>query len=336
MSSSLTAVVLAAGKGTRMKSDKAKVLHEVFFKPMVHHVLDAIKLTSVSQTAIIIGHQKEKVQASLNGYEYVAVTQEEQLGTGHAVLCAEQACATSDHVMILCGDTPLVKGEMLQALLEQHLQKNAAVTLLTTELANPFGYGRIIKDSQGNVIAIVEQKDASPSQQQIRDINAGIYVVEKEFLFTALHQVGTDNSQKEMYLTDIISIAVNSGRQVHNFSHPQAIDVLGVNSRVELAQAHQELKMRHNEEVLLSGVTMLHPQSITIAPDCLVGKDVLLHSNISITDATDVGPEVTVEPGCVLKGCTIEAGALIGANSVLENIQVTSGEQVPPLTYRHS
>jgi len=334
MSSFITAVVLAAGKGTRMKSDQAKVLHEVFFKPMVHHVLDSINQISVNQTAIIIGHQKEKVLTSLTGYEYVAVTQEEQLGTGHAVLCAEQTCTKADHVMILCGDTPLVKGEMLQALLDQHLQGNAAVTLLTTELENPFGYGRIIKDAQGNVTQIVEQKDATEEQQQICEINAGIYVVEKDFLFTALHQVGTDNSQGEVYLTDIVSIAVNSGRQVHNFSHPEPIDVLGVNSRIELAQAHQELQMRFNREMMLSGVSMLNPQSLTIAPDCTVGKDSLLMSSITLTGATHIGAEVIIEPGCLLHGCSIGDGAVIGANSVLRGSQVKNNERVPPLTHR--
>lgn len=330
----ITAVVLAAGKGTRMKSDKAKVLHEVFFKPMVHHVLDSIQQIPVQQSIVIVGHQQERVASSLKEYEYIPVTQQEQLGTGHAVLCTETACTNAEQVMILCGDTPLVRPEMLQALLEQHLDTDATLTLLTTSLDNPFGYGRIVKDALHDVVEIVEQKDATPEQQKICEINAGIYVVKKDFLFSALHQVGTDNSQGEVYLTDIVSIAVNSGHKVHNFSHPEAIDVLGVNSRVELALAHQELQKRCNHEFMLTGITMLFPDTTLIAPTCSIGGDCILYPGIQLTGKTSLGRGCIVNTGAVLHDCTVADSAVIGAHAVLENCSIDQNERIPPLVHR--
>jgi bifunctional UDP-N-acetylglucosamine pyrophosphorylase / glucosamine-1-phosphate N-acetyltransferase len=199
--SSVSAVVLAAGKGTRMKSAKAKVLHELFFKPMLHHVLDAVVAAGIEQIAVIVGHQRKEVLASLHGYRIVPVVQEEQLGTGHAVFCAEAACAQAGLVMILCGDTPLIRPETLQAMLRQHQEREAALTLMTTELDQPFGYGRIISDASGHVLRIVEEKDADEAERAVCEINAGIYLAAKEFLFAALRQVGRSNSQGEVYLT---------------------------------------------------------------------------------------------------------------------------------------
>jgi bifunctional UDP-N-acetylglucosamine pyrophosphorylase/glucosamine-1-phosphate N-acetyltransferase len=172
----ITAVILAAGKGTRMKSDKAKVLHELFFKPMLHHVLDTVQQAGIDEVAIIVGHQKKQVLESLNGYTFSPVFQEEQLGTGHAVLCAEAACQNAELVMILCGDTPLIRPETLQEMINLHLDSGARLTLMTTLLDNPFGYGRIISDKNGRILKIVEQKDATLEQQAVSEINAGIYL----------------------------------------------------------------------------------------------------------------------------------------------------------------
>uniref|UniRef100_UPI0040579CAA bifunctional UDP-N-acetylglucosamine diphosphorylase/glucosamine-1-phosphate N-acetyltransferase GlmU n=1 Tax=Candidatus Electrothrix sp. TaxID=2170559 RepID=UPI0040579CAA len=331
----ISAVILAAGKGTRMKSDKAKVLHELFFKPMLHHVLDTVSATDVGHLAVIVGHQRERVLASLAeppaSYTFSPVIQEEQLGTGHAVLCAESACASFDLVMILCGDTPLIRPETLQAMIDEHLASKTVLSLMTTVLDDPFGYGRIISNSQGGVVEIVEQKDATPEQQAIQEINAGIYLIDREFLFSTLQQVGTDNSQGEVYLTDIVSIATEQGHQVEKFVHRPAIDVLGVNSRVELAQAHNELQIRHNQKVMLSGVSMYSPESILIAPDCQIGQDVTLHAGVQITGASVIGKKAEIASGALLHNCQIGAGAVIGAHAVLRNCTVEEGEQVRPL-----
>ncbi|MGB5685749.1 MAG: sugar phosphate nucleotidyltransferase, partial [Candidatus Electrothrix sp.] len=300
-SPNISAVILAAGKGTRMKSDQAKVLHELFFKPMLHHVLESVAATDIGHLAVIVGHQREKVLASLQEaptpYQFTPVVQEEQLGTGHAVLCAESACASADLVMILCGDTPLIRSETLQAMIDRHQASKSVLTLMTTVLDNPFGYGRIITDAEGGVVAIVEQKDASAEQRALQEINAGIYLVDADFLFSALQQVGTDNSQGEVYLTDIVSIATKQGHRVEKFVHPPAIDVLGVNSRVELAQAHSELQMRHNREIMLSGVTMYGPETILISPDCQVGQDCVVQAGVQITGSAKIGSRVLVGSG---------------------------------------
>jgi bifunctional UDP-N-acetylglucosamine pyrophosphorylase/glucosamine-1-phosphate N-acetyltransferase len=314
---SISAVILAAGKGTRMKSGKAKVLHELFFKPMLHHVLDAVAAAGIERPAVIVGHQRGEVLASLQEYRISPVAQEEQLGTGHAVLCAEIACQSAALVMILCGDTPLIRPETLQAMIQQHQEKKAALTLMTTELDNPFGYGRIISDASGQVLRIVEQKDAAEEQRAIREINAGIYLAERGFLFAALRQVGTDNSQGEVYLTDIVGIAVKQGCRVEKFIHRPAIDVLGVNSRVELAQAHAELQMRRCRELMLAGVTIYSPETVLVSPESVIGQDAVLHAGVQISGR-----------------CRIGAGAVIGAHSVLHGCVVAPGEQVPPLTRR--
>jgi bifunctional UDP-N-acetylglucosamine pyrophosphorylase/glucosamine-1-phosphate N-acetyltransferase len=336
----ISAVILAAGKGTRMKSDQAKVLHELFFKPMLHHVLDAVTATDIGQIAVIVGHQRERVLASLQEapilYQFTPVVQEEQLGTGHAVLCAESACDAADLVMILCGDTPLIRSETLQAMIDRHQESKAVLTLMTTVLDDPFGYGRIITDAKGGVVAIVEQKDATDEQRAVREINAGIYLVDRKFLFSALQQVGTDNSQGEVYLTDIVSIARQQRHRVEKFVHRPAVDVLGVNSRVELAQAHHELQLRHNRKIMLTGVTMYCPETILISPDCRIGQDCVIRAGVQITGTSQIGGKVQLASGAVLHNCQIGDKAVIGANSVLEDCSVQEGEQVPPLTARLS
>lgn len=327
------ALVLAAGKGTRMKSARAKVLHEVFFRPMIHHVLDAVQMAKIDRCAVVVGHQSKEVLAALDGYAVTPVIQEEQLGTGHAVLCAESACRNADLVMILCGDTPLIQPETLQQMLAAHEQAQATLTLMSTILAQPFGYGRIISDAQGKVAAIVEEKDASEEQRRIQEINAGIYLAKRDFLFQALAQVDSNNSQGEIYLTDIVAIAIKQGLKVERFVHEQAIDTLGVNSRGELAKAHAVLQARRNEVLMRDGVSLYHPDSILVAPDCCIGKDSVLEGPIRISGASQIGEACHLSPGCVLHNCQIGDGAQIGANTVMENYQVKAGAKIAPLSY---
>ena len=334
MEPSITAIVLAAGKGTRMRSKRAKVLHEVFFQPMIHHVLHAINQASINHCAVIVGHQRQEVMAALDGFSVTAVLQEEQLGTGHAVLCAEQACTGADMVMILCADTPLIGAATLRDMISLYRHRQADLTLMTTLLDQPFGYGRILCDEQGAVLAIVEEKDATEEQRQIREVNAGIYLVDKKVLFDTLRRVGTDNSQGEMYLTDIIAIANQMGRNVQKFLHPEAIDVLGVNSRIELAQAQATLQCRHNHSHMLAGVTLYAPETTLIAPGCVIGQDTHLQGNTRIDGGTTIGTNCHIDRGCVLHACQIGDNVSIGANTVLEHCTIAENSFVPPLTYR--
>lgn len=330
----LTAIILAAGKGTRMKSNKAKVLHEVFFRPMIHHVMDAVNETAVNETVVIVGHQHDWVLDSLREYTFTGVVQKEQLGTGHAALCAEEACAGTDTVLILCGDTPLIRSETLDAMISQHHSSGSMLTLMTTNLDNPFGYGRILSDNEGKVTAIVEEKDADDSQRQIKEINAGIYLADRSFLFQALKKVGTDNSQGEVYVTDIVAIANRDGHRPAKFRHDNAIDVLGVNSRVELAAAHREIQRRRNTELMLSGVTMYGPESIYIQQGIPVGQDTVIHPGVNMTGKTSVGIGCIIEPGVFLNDCTVNNNAIIGAWSTLHKWTVQPSEYIFPRTIR--
>ncbi len=334
MNSSVTAIILAAGKGTRMKSSKAKVLHQVFFKPMLHHVLDTVHQAAIDHCVVIVGHQKERVVESLQGYEVTPVVQEEQLGTGHAVLSAESACRDAGLIMILCGDSPLIRPEILTKMIGYHRRSEAGLTLMTTLLDEPFGYGRIISKDDGSVAAIVEEKDATAEQRKIREVNAGIYLADRQFLFSALQGVGTDNAQGEVYLTDIVAIANDKGIGVGKFVHPAAIDVLGINSRLELAQAHRELQMRRNRELMLDGVTMYDPATTLVAPTVSLGRDCILYGGVQITGRSTLGSSCILEPGvCLHDVCTADE-VFIGANSVLHNCQLERAEHIVPLTYR--
>lgn len=324
--SQLTVIVLAAGKGTRMKSAKAKVLHEVCSAPMLHHVLNAIAPLKAGRTIAIVGHQRQAVIDSIKGYDFVPVTQEEQLGTGHAVLVAEHAVPEdSETVMILCGDTPLIRPETLQEMFASHSESGAVLTVMTTMLDNPTNYGRIISDENDHLRGIVEQKDATPDQQAIQEINAGIYCVDKSFLFQTLKDVGTDNSQGEVYLTDIVSMAVNSDLKVEKYITPNSQDVLGVNSRVELSQAHSELHMRKNRELMLQGITIQSPESVFISSQSTVGKDSLIMNGVHLEGTSQIGSQCVLKQGVILTDCIIGDNVVIGPYSVLSQCTVTAG-----------
>lgn len=240
----INCLILAAGKGTRMKSAKAKVLHQICAAPMLHHVLAAVADLPVAKTIVVIGHQKQEVAATLANYPVTLVIQEEQLGTGHAVSCAEGYLRdTGRPVLILCGDVPLIRPETLQAMLDDHNRKQATLTVMTTTLADPAGYGRIISDGD-QILRIIEDREASAAQKKINEINAGIYCAEPTFLFAALKKVRPDNSQSEIYLTDIIEIASNEGKKVNRFAGAAAEEVLGVNSMIELERADQLMRKR--------------------------------------------------------------------------------------------
>ncbi len=329
----INAVVLAAGKGTRMKSEKAKVLHQVFFKPMVHHVLDTICATGIDSCTVIIGHQRQRVAKSLQPYpDVTTVVQREQLGTGHAVLFAEESCLASDTIMILCGDTPLIRSETLEAMIEQHRKNGATLTLMTTRLEDPFGYGRIVSDQENTVSEIVEQKDCDEYQLELKEINAGIYLADRKFLFEALKQVGTDNAQGEVYLTDIVTIANRQGHVVYKFAHPDSIDVLGVNSRIELSQAHQELQRRRNQELMLAGVTIYGPETVMISPEASIEQDTVIYPGVRIIGNSTIGRDCILESGVQLEGCHIASQVTIGAHCCLNNCNVATAQKIPALT----
>jgi len=216
---------------------------------MILHVMDTIKALSLNYTYVIVGHQKEKVAELLSGYQAGSIVQKEQLGTGHSVLCAEKELKSiGGSVLILSGDVPLIRVETLKAMLSDHARNKPVLTLMTTIMNDPTNYGRIVRSGQGGLLGIVEEKDATAEQKKIREINAGIYCAEIPFLFEALKKVGTDNKQGEMYLTDIVKIAIDSGLRVDTFTGASSEEVLGINSRDELARANEYLKQLEHEQ----------------------------------------------------------------------------------------
>ena len=319
----LFAIILAAGKGTRMKSDLAKVLHQVFFAPMIHHVVEAVQRIQPLVTVVIVGHQRDAVIASLSGYNLRFAIQESQRGTGHAVLCAKSMLGReSGVVMILCGDTPLLDSQTLAAMYQEHVRKGPSLTIMTTVLEDPTHYGRIITDGRGRVEAIVEEKDASPEQRLIKEINAGIYCVNSEFLFDALARVGTD----------IVSIAVASGHIVETFVNTTPQDVLGVNSRVELAQAHKALQLRRNIQLMLQGVTMHDPETTAVAQSATINRDTILEAGVRITGISSVGSSCRIGTGSLLEDCVVEEACTIGPYCFLHGVHLHPGAVIAPHT----
>lgn len=329
----ISAVILAAGKGTRMKSSQAKVLHELNFQPMIHHVLDAVVPLDLHQIVLVTGHQRQIVEDSCKHYHIDFVEQTEQLGTGHAVLTAEHIVKKDvSVVMILCGDTPLIRTETLHAMISGHVSSGHFLTVMTTQMDNPTNYGRILVDDRGYITAIVEEKDASPEQKNIKDINAGIYCVNAEFLFASLKQVGTDNKQGEMYLTDIVALAAAAEQPVYKFQCPEPEEVLGVNSRRELSMANSRLQARVLNQLMLSGVSIDKPDTVTVEKSVCIGQDTLLCPNVYLSGKTIIGNNCTVEPFCYIADSEIGNNVIIGAGSYVKGAALVDDAIVPPHT----
>jgi bifunctional UDP-N-acetylglucosamine pyrophosphorylase/glucosamine-1-phosphate N-acetyltransferase len=327
----INALILAAGLGTRMKSTKAKVLHEVLFKPMLIHVLDTVKSLNLDHTYVIVGHQRQKVAALVAGYRADCIPQEEQLGTGHAVLCAEKELSrTGGTVLILSGDVPLVKSDSLRAMLADHRENKPALTLMATTLEDPTNYGRIVRNSSGGLLEIVEEKDATDRQKKIREINAGIYCAEVSFLFGALKKVGSNNKQGEIYLTDIVKIAIEMGLQVGIFSGAGSEEVLGVNSRAELAAANKYLQHQKNSELMADGVSLIDPETIFIQQEVLIGSDTVINANVQISGTSIIGKNCTIGPDVVLHDCLIGDNAVIEPFCHLTSCKVQNNQTVTP------
>lgn len=292
-----TAVILAAGQGTRMKSKLPKVLHKVLGKPMVQWVIDCLEQAGVKEKIAVLGHGGEKV-ANVVANQVNIVYQTEQLGTGHAVMQATSAFAPdNDCVLVICGDTPLLRAETIQRLIAQHQQEQNAVTILTAHAENPNGYGRIVRQGQ-RIISIVEQKDATEEQKAITEINTGTYCFEQKFLVQYLSSLNTENAQKEYYLTDLIKIANQHNFSVGGFILDDFNESLGVNNRVQLSQAEAILRQRKCQEVMLNGVTLIDPATTYIEADVIIGSDTLIYPNVVLEGNTVIGNDNVIGMNC--------------------------------------
>jgi bifunctional UDP-N-acetylglucosamine pyrophosphorylase/glucosamine-1-phosphate N-acetyltransferase len=335
MKGDVAAIILAAGKGTRMKSGLVKIMHPVGEKPMISWSVLAAKKAAAVRIALVVGHQAEKVKELFSEDSTIFFAlQDEQLGTGHAAACAREALAGfSGTVMILCGDVPLLRPQTLVAMTESHENRGAAVTVLTTHLDNPFGYGRVVKREGGRISRIVEEKDATPEEREITEINSGIYCVASDFLFTALAGLKSDNAQGEQYLTDIVKIAADQGRLCLAFPTDDRDEVMGVNDRVQLAEAAAIMRSRVNQELMLSGVTLIDPAATYIEEGVLVGADTIIYPNVHLSGSTVIGSGCLIEPGVMIRDSTLGNGVTVKTGSVLAESKVGDDVSIGPMAH---
>jgi bifunctional UDP-N-acetylglucosamine pyrophosphorylase/glucosamine-1-phosphate N-acetyltransferase len=329
----LAAVILAAGRGTRMKSAQAKVLHAVAGEPMALYPTRLARDLGCEPTVLVVGHGAGQVEAALAGEGVLFARQEEQLGTGHALLCAREALeGFAGTLLLLCGDVPLLRRQTLEQLLAQHAGQGAAVTVLTAALADPFGYGRIVRAGD-EVLRIVEEKDASAAERQIREVNTGIYAFEAPFVFEALRGVGRENAQGEYYLTDVVAAARAAGRRVCALAAADPQETLGINDRVQLAQASALMRRRVNEALMRAGVTLVDPAAVYIDAAVRIGEDTVVHPGAQLRGATTVGRDCVIEAGASVTDCALGDRVHVKAGSVLEGSRVGAGCSIGPMAH---
>ena len=317
MSTHLTVVVLAAGQGTRMKSDLPKVLHPIGARPMLAHVIDSAQSLSPDAIHVVYGHGGERVKEQLSGFPVSWILQSQQLGTGHAVSQAMEEIADSQIVLVLYGDVPLISPATLSRLVDA--AKDSRLGLLTAELDDPTGYGRIVRDSAGNVTSIVEQKDASPDQLAIAEINTGMLAVNAAQLRGWLSRIDNRNSQGEYYLTDIIALAVESGVRINAISTSDLSEIEGVNNRVQLAELERVFQQRQAKRLMLEGVTLRDPARFDLRGSLKVGRDVEIDIGVIIEGEVELGDRCSIGPNCILKDVVLGSDVRVEANSILDS-----------------
>ncbi len=320
MSQPLTTVILAAGKGTRMKSSLPKVLHKIGAKSMVKHVIDASHSLDAEKLVVIYGHGGDQLQSSLANESLIWVEQKEQLGTGHAVQQIIPEITDNEQILILYGDVPLISPQTLQQLLLAAPEKG--IGLLTVNLDNPTGYGRIIRDTDGNVIAIVEEKDADASQKQVKEVNTGILTAPANLLKGWLSDLSNDNAQQEYYLTDIIAMCADQGYPIETANPAETSEVEGVNNRLQQATLERIYQQKQVEALMVEGVTFRDPARVDVRGQVKVGQDVAVDINVVFEGEIELGNNVTIEPNCILRNCKIADGTLIKANTIIEDAAI--------------
>lgn len=311
-----TAVILAAGKGVRMRSSLPKVVHQTAGKALVQHVVDAVKANGIDDIVVVVGHGREKVEEILAPQGIKFAVQAQQLGTGHALLQTEEFFSQGGHMIVLAGDTPLLCAETIAAILERHKESGAQATVLTCTVNNPTGYGRILRSEQGAFRAVVEEKDATDVQKQIKEINSGLYCFNASQVFRALHELRADNAQGEYYLPDVLDIMMQKDQKIEIVLHEAEEDIYGVNDRVQLAYTEKILRRRKNETLMRSGVTIVDPDTTFIDTQVQIGADTVILPFSVISGNTVIGTQCEIGPG------TRITDAIIGNSNVIEYARI--------------
>ncbi|TAK16511.1 MAG: UDP-N-acetylglucosamine diphosphorylase/glucosamine-1-phosphate N-acetyltransferase [Acidobacteria bacterium] len=328
-------VVLAAGKSTRMKSARPKVLHDLSGRMLIEHVLHSAAALEPETMTLVVGHAADDVRAALAGWPSLQfVVQAPQLGTGHALLQAESVLKDKKGVVLLLyGDVPLLSTSTLQRLLETHRGKKAAATILTTEMPDPYGYGRIVRDAKGNISRIVEERDASAQEHKIREINSGIYAFNLSGLFDALHNLANDNAQGEYYLTDLVAAFYQAKKKVESLLLDSPDELRGINSRVELAEMTAIVRARKNRALMIGGVTLEDPSSAYIDEDVTVGADTTIGPNVRLQGKTSVGERCRIEAGSRLAHVTVGNGVTILDHCVITEAVIGDEAKIGPFAH---
>lgn len=332
--SDLHVVILAAGKGTRMKSRTPKVLHPIAGRPLIDWVLGTAARLSPVTTTVVVGHQGDAIRDHASSWPGVQVAlQEPQLGTGHALLQTAPLLRGRDGVvLLLSGDVPLLTEGTLRSLVSAHLAREAAATVLTTVVDRPYGYGRIVR-SKGEIARIVEERDASQAQREIKEINAGVYALALDPLFDALEAIGSQNTQEEYYLPDLVAVYTRRRRTVATVTLERASEVRGVNSRSELAEVSAMVRQQKNEELMAAGVTLVDPATTYIDAEVEIGADTVVHPCVFLEGTTRIGSACEIHAGSRILNSSVGDRAIIKNHSVITDSEIAQGATVGPFAH---
>jgi bifunctional UDP-N-acetylglucosamine pyrophosphorylase / glucosamine-1-phosphate N-acetyltransferase len=326
-------VLLGAGKGTRMRSELAKVLHRAGGLPLVEHVVRACQPLKPAQLLVVVGHQAEEVSAVITSLGAQTVLQQPQRGTGHAMQVARRAIRKSAKLAIVVpGDAPLLRTETLAALLDAHRHGEAAATILTAELNDPTDYGRVLRDSEGRVQAIVEEKSATPEQRAIREVNSSIYCFTLAKLWPCLTALRPENAHRELYLTDVIGLLRQQNERVLAYVAPDSQEILGCNTRAALADVDRIFRARKAAELMESGVTIYLPETVVIDPKVTAGPDTIVEPGVQLLGKTRIGARCKIQTGSILLDSRVDDDAVIAAYSVLDSCRVWPKAKVGPFS----
>ena len=330
----LAIILLAAGKGTRMKSDTAKVLHPVAGRPMLFYPLKIAQAFSPQKLVVVVGHQAGQVEQVFSNEDLFFVRQEQQLGSGHAVAVTEETLrGFAGTVLIMCGDVPLIRVETITRFLNEHRQRDATVSVLTVNLQDPAGYGRVVRDAAGTIQSIVEHRDATGEQRRIREINTGIYCCQASFLYAALKNIEKNNDQGEYYLPDIIHLAVKEGKHALAVLTEDFQEVTGINDRIDLAEAERVMRERILKQHLQDGVTIIDPASTYIDYGVTIGPDTVIYPNASIRGKSAIGSNCTVDANCTIIQSIIGNGVHIKPACVIDASRIDDRVTIGPFAH---
>ncbi len=329
-------VVLAAGKGTRLKSNMAKVLHRAGGRTLIEHVMRACKGISARRACVVVGHQADEVAAVVAPFGAKTVLQQPQRGTGHALVVAKRMLAGAKQALVLPGDAPLVRAETLKALMRTHIESGAAATLLTAVLADPTGYGRVVRRDEKRVAAIVEQSQLAGDQAEINEVNSSIYCFDLGKLWPAMARLKPVNAHHELYLTDAIGLLANGGDTVLAQIAPDAAEILGCNTRAEIAEVDRTFRRRAAETLMAAGVAIQFPDTVVIDPDVTAGPDTSIETGVQLLGKTRIGANCRIGAGSILSDMTLGDGAIVKPYCVLHASRMAAGAQAGPFAhFRH-